>query len=223
MFSFDKSFYIYVLIVTLFLLIGLHFWRKIHNMKSHCKIMENKLKTLKRENSELQKALSEDSMEKTTMSEADVAMNHIFNVESKDIPQMMQAELFFCSEGTEGKCDIRNMVDVSEAAMDVSEVAMEVSEAQSVTTPEPVVQNTIEEIIEEVVMPVSVSDEIPVAKHENVVDNIESESVVSENSNVYNRKKLSKLNLEKLKEIAVSMKLPTDGTKNMIIDRILSQ
>ena len=137
MFSFDKSFYIYVLIVTLFLLIGLHFWRKIHNMKSHCKIMENKLKTLKRENSELQKALSEDSMEKTTMSEADVAMNHIFNVESKDIPQMMQAELFFCSEG---KCDIRNMVDVSEAAMDVSE-------AQSVTTPEPVVENMIEEII----------------------------------------------------------------------------
>ena len=218
MFSFDKSFYIYVLIVTLFLLIGLHFWRKIHNMKSHCKIMENKLKTLKRENSELQKALSEDSMEKTTMSEADVAMNHIFNVESKDIPQMMQAELFFCSEG---KCDIRNMVDVSEAAMDVSEAAMDVSEAQSVTTPEPVVENMIEEIIEEVVMPVS--DEIPVAKHENVVDNIESESVVSENSNVYNRKKLSKLNLEKLKEIAVSMKLPTDGTKNMIIDRILSQ
>lgn len=218
MFSFDKSFYIYVLIVTLFLLIGLHFWRKIHNMKSHCKIMENKLKTLKRENSELQKALSEDSMEKTTMSEADVAMNHIFNVESKDIPQMMQAELFFCSEG---KCDIRNMVDVSEAAMDVSEAAMDVSEAQSVTTPEPVVENMIEEIIEEVVMPVS--DEIPVVKHENVVDNIESESIVSENSNVYNRKKLSKLNLEKLKEIAVSMKLPTDGTKNMIIDRILSQ
>lgn len=209
MFSFDKSFYIYVFIVTLFILLGLHFWRKLHNMKSHCKIMENKLKTLKRENSELQKALMEDSMEKTTMSEADIAMNQIFNVETKDIPQMMQSDVFVCSEG---KCEVREVPDVREVR--------EVDEYPSYTgESETVVENTIEEIIDDVVM----SDEIPVVKHEEVVADIENESVVSEPSNVYNRKKLSKLNMEKLKEIAISMNLPTDGTKNTIIDRILSQ
>lgn len=200
MFSFDKSFYIYVFITVAFVLMALHFGRKMHNMKNHCRIMENKLKTLKRENSELQKALMEDSVEKTTMSDADIIMNQIFNVEPKDIPQMMQADIFVCSSD-EGKCEILEINDDEQ---------------------QPVVKNIVEEIIDDVVM-MPPTEDIPVVKHEDVVPDVENESVVSEPSNVYNRKKLSKLNLEKLKEIASSMNLPTDGTKNSIIDRILSQ
>ncbi len=47
------------------------------------------------------------------------------------------------------------------------------------------------------------------------------ESVVSMEG-VYNRRKLGKMNLDKLKEICVSMNLATEGTKNVLIDRILA-
>ena len=51
----------------------------------------------------------------------------------------------------------------------------------------------------------------------------EVESVISESNCVYNRRKLTKMNLDKLKELCITMNISTDGTKAVIIDRILSQ
>lgn len=73
-----------------------------------------------------------------------------------------------------------------------------------------------------------ISTDLPVSVH-NIIDlpekdSIEIESVISEPVNgVYNRKKLSKFNLDKLKEICSSMDLPTEGTKSILIERILVQ
>lgn len=52
--------------------------------------------------------------------------------------------------------------------------------------------------------------------------NQDNESVISDVNGIYNRKKLSKLNLEKLKEICTGMNISVEGTKNTLIDRILS-
>lgn len=46
-------------------------------------------------------------------------------------------------------------------------------------------------------------------------------SMVSESSDKYSRTALNKMNLEKLKEVCNSMKLSNNGTKAMLIDRIL--
>jgi hypothetical protein len=66
---------------------------------------------------------------------------------------------------------------------------------------------------------------LPVAQHDSDNDrDIDIESILSDvTGTAYTRKKLVKMNLEKLKEICTSMNLPTDGTKNMLIDKILLQ
>lgn len=190
MFSFDNSFFIYIFIVSALLLIGLFFWRKMHGLKTHGKILENKLKTLKKENFELQKALAEDKQNLTTMDDADVIMNQIFEVQTNDIPIMTSFE---CNED---KCTVQEI---------------------------PEVENVVNVVVDEKDQSNQRSDDIPVAKHEESIIEGDVESVMSENSNVYNRKKLTKLNLDKVKDIATSMQLSTEGTKNVIIDRILSQ
>ena len=59
----------------------------------------------------------------------------------------------------------------------------------------------------------------------NIVDDNQKDdaiSLVSENSNNYTKSKLLKLNLDKLKEICEKDNLSTEGTKGIIIDRILN-
>jgi len=80
---------------------------------------------------------------------------------------------------------------------------------------EPLIHNIITEAFD------AKPEELPVADAVSEHD-VEIESVVSENNGHLNRKKLSKMNLDKLKEICLSMNLSTDGTKNILIDRILS-
>lgn len=80
---------------------------------------------------------------------------------------------------------------------------------------EPLVHNIISEAFDAQPVELPVAD--AVSEHD-----VEIESVVSENNGPMNRKKLTKMNLDKIKEICVSMNLPTDGTKNTLIDRILS-
>lgn len=191
MFSFDNSFFIYIFIVASLLLIGLFFWRKMHGLQTQGKILENKLKTLKKENFELQKALAEDKQNITTMSDADIIMSQVFEVQTKDLPTMTS---FTCNED---KCSIQEIPEVQH-----------------------VVQHVVENDKDD---EKPISDDIPVAKHEESIVEGDVESIMSENTNVYNRKKLAKLNLDKIKDIAASMELSTEGTKNIIIDRILSQ
>jgi len=82
---------------------------------------------------------------------------------------------------------------------------------------------SIEEIQTDTPEPQESISEIEIGK--DVIENKkEPEIVVSEQiSGEYSRTKLSKMNLEKLKEISSSMNLPLEGTKNILIERILSQ
>ena len=55
------------------------------------------------------------------------------------------------------------------------------------------------------------------------IDNIEElASVVSDNNTTYTKSKLSRFNLDKIKEICTENNLSLEGTKNILIDRILN-
>ena len=55
------------------------------------------------------------------------------------------------------------------------------------------------------------------------IDNIEElASVVSDNNTTYTKSKLNRLNLDKIKEICAENNLSLEGTKNILIDRILN-
>lgn len=197
MFCFERSFLIYFIIFLFFLLVVIYIWRRLNGIESYNKILENKVQSLKKENLELQKALSEESNEKISIDDAEVIMNEIFNG---------------------GTCDI--ITDTFS------------SDTKEVTKIEELKTNTVEilhsaEITDVVNENNDDKKDIPVVSHEissNIsIENDDLESNISEmHPNTYNRKKLTKLNLDKLKEIASSLDLSTEGTKNVIIDRILT-
>jgi hypothetical protein len=60
-------------------------------------------------------------------------------------------------------------------------------------------------------------------KDEKELDTNDMESVISDITTPYNKKKLSKMNLDKLKDICNEMNLSTEGTRNILIDRIITQ
>ena len=173
---FNKSIFIYLLILAIFVLVCSYFWRKVWNMEINSKIMERKISNLKKENSELQYMLSNMSeKEESFIQDADNIMNTIFAVDVTDThaPQVCNGD----------KCSIEEISEKSE-------------------------ENT--EVKEDIVA--------------DITKEIEHESVISEQiPGEYTRKKLSKMNLDKIKEICNSLNLPVEGTKNILIERILSQ
>jgi len=170
---FNKSIFIYLLILAIFVLVCSYFWRKVWNMEINSKIMERKISNLKKENSELQYVLSNmPEKEESFIQDADNIMNTIFAVDVTDT-QVCNGD----------KCSIEEISEKSEENEEVKE-------------------DIVSEITKE----------------------IEHESVISEQiSGEYTRKKLSKMNLDKIKEICTSLNLPLEGTKNILIERILSQ
>jgi uncharacterized protein YlzI (FlbEa/FlbD family) len=203
---FNTSFIIFVLFILLVVLTAFYVWRRISNMESYTKILEKKVNTLKKDNKELRELLYTDESD---ANDADVIMNKIFNPEIilNSVPQKHNETIPSTTNTVcnDDKCVIKE---------DTSDI----------------IQNIIGESIQIPISPVietSPINNLPVANHEtpdNDVHDIESviSDAVSGAPGVYNRKKLSKMNLDKLKDVCISMGLSTDGTKNVLIDRILS-
>jgi hypothetical protein len=199
---FNASFIMFVLFILLVILTAFYIWRRISNMESYVKILEKKVNTLKKDNRELRELLyADDSEEK----DSDLIMNKIFNPEiilNNNSQQTPNINNIVCNGD---KCIIKE---------DTSDI----------------VQNIIGEAIENSIADSSPKITLPVANHEtnetNETDVHDIESVISDAvsgvAGGYNRKKLSKMNLDKLKGVCSSMNLSLDGTKNVLIDRILS-
>lgn len=190
---FDSSIVFYVIAILLFGMVLMYVWRKLNGIENYTKILEKKNSNLRRENNELLKLLKEYENDQVNVDDADVIMNTIFN-ESIDSsqPESVEVSQDISTVCTNDKCTVQEIVS------------------------EPVVHNIITEAFD------AKPEEFPVSNIVTEQDN-EIESVVSDNNGgIMNRKKLSKMNLDKIKDICVSMNLPTDGTKNILIDRILS-
>lgn len=174
-------------------------------LESYTNILEKKVSNLKKENKELQELLQDGGEHSCSFEQADKIMNKIFNI---DNPKIDEPEVINISVATIKKNDTR---DVSN---DTKITLMEDKEESSNTNTNTNTNNDISDIL---------SDILPIVKHSDEVEkDVEIESVISDN-NIYNRKKLSKMNLDKIKEICASLNIPTEGTKNNLIDKILSQ
>jgi len=197
MFFFNTSYLIYLLFIMSVVFGVFYIWRRIYGLECYSKILEKKITNLKKENKELQEMLNGSC--KTSFEDADIIMNKIFNVEYD------------------------NKVNSESSQTTIHDV----QEATVSADPEITIQNIIGL---ETDISVNNVNSLPVVEHnettEKPISNIEKdheiESVISDTIGVYNRKKLSKMNLDKLKEICVSMNLSTEGTKNNLIDRIVA-
>ena len=184
-------------------------------------ILEKKITNLKKENKELHELLQCSNSDKCSFEQADMLKNQIFNVENSknDDSEVINISLSTIATGLKSnKKDVSN--DTKIIIEDIKETPQlkkseDISEKLENIPDIPDKSQDITDMI---------LDALPVAKHiDELEKDIDIESVISDNTNIYNKKKLTKMSLEKLKEICVSMNISTEGTKNNLIDRILSQ
>lgn len=215
---------IYGLLIAITILIGIYIWRRIYILENYTNILEKKIINLKKENKELHELLQCSNSDKCSFEQADILKNQIFNVENSknDDSEVINISLSTIATGLKSnKKDVSNdtkiiIEDIKETQQlkkseDISEKLENIPDIQDI----PDKSQDITDMI---------LDALPVAKHiDELEKDIDIESVISDNTNIYNKKKLTKMSLEKLKEICVSMNISTEGTKNNLIDRILSQ
>jgi len=193
---------IYVLLGLLLMFLVLYIWRRIYGLQSYTHILEKKIANLRKENRELRK--SDESV--CNQDEAEIIMNKIF-----------------CS--SEQSCVSAQPTTITLHTVDVP---LTVPTSSPVVTPQSpdvfdtdvLLKNIIEQgQIKHIQEHQESAEDVPDVS--DVLDITEIESVISDAP--YNKRKLSKMNLDKLKEICIQLKISSDGTKNTLIERILSQ
>lgn len=190
------------MLITLVFVFGLlYVWRKIYSIECYNQILEKKIVNLKKENKDLQDLLQCNSSG-CTINDADIIMENIFSEKCvKNIPTKTK---------TSKTTEIINMQNVmpnesKTEQQDKTETIDKIEKNQHIT-------DTTDDAIENVL---SGNIVLP------VIDICDAESVISESNN-FNHKKLSKMNLDKLKATCVSMNLSAEGTRNTLIERILA-
>lgn len=243
----DTSFIIFGLFIILLLLTGLYVWRRISTLESYNKILEKKVNHMKKENKELKELLYGGGDD--DINDADVIMNKIFNTDVCSVTSASAVDTSQCEKPTtKVTCNDDKCVIVEDTSDIVQNIIAESTETKPVfhttsfhtssfqTFSKPVVQPVETTVIPvvpvvQVTPNVEVSVASPVVEHvahvaqhvdDNDLESVISDAVSGVTSAPYNRKKLSKMNLDKLKDICTSMQLSVEGTKNVLIDRILS-
>lgn len=206
MFDFKMNnlyYYLFLIFGFISILIVLYFWRKIINLTNSNDILDKKCTLLKKEN----KVLKEDFITKKIPEDSNVVMNEIFNVNDLD-------------ESIEIEVDNVNTPDTY-----VKEPELENNEPNN----EPIVvdlSNDITDIVDEIIKPNNDSDIKDIIDLSDIKSekNDDSSSTVSEiRVGTYSRSKLSKLSVDKLREICINNNGSDEGTKQVLIERILKE
>lgn len=206
MFDFKMNnlyYYLFLIFGFISILIVLYFWRKIINLTNSNDILDKKCTLLKKEN----KVLKEDFITKKIPEDSNVVMNEIFNVNDLD-------------ESIEIEVDNVNTPDTY-----VKEPELENNEPIN----EPIVvdlSNDITDIVDEIIKPNNDSDIKDIIDLSDIKSekNDDSSSTVSEiRVGTYSRSKLSKLSVDKLREICINNNGSDEGTKQVLIERILKE
>jgi hypothetical protein len=186
--------------------------------------LEKKVVNLKKENKELHSMISCDKGGKCTMKEADILMNKIFmDIEKKD----SATEIVKVTDmPTAVTSSVTSFIKPSVTHASTQNVTPSVP--QTVTQAATRSSNT-SSVFDNIIATSATKeynvDVTDVADVTDVTDVADIESVISDaiNSGIYNRKKLTKMNLDRLKDVCSSLNISADGTKNILIDRILAQ
>ena len=192
-------YYLFLIFGFISILIVLYFWRKIINLTNSNDILDKKCALLKKEN----KVLKEDFISKKIPEDSNVVMNEIFNVNDLD-------------ESIEIEVDNLNTPDtyVKEPELDNNEpIVVDLS-------------NDITDIVDEIIKPNNDSDIKDIIDLSDIKSekNDDSSSTVSEiRVGTYSRSKLNKLSVDKLREICINSNGSDEGTKQVLIERILKE
>lgn len=198
----NMSFIIYTFLILIILGGIFYVLRRIHGIKNYSKILEKKLIMLKKENKELQELLEENK--NTTLQDADIIMNKIFNLKNTENINTASCQLNNIPSNI-------NILEVNNQELSDNIVSNIISETFDFPSDEHDTKIQKLELNEN-------------EKDKDKYKDNEIESIISDGScNIYNKKKLTKMNLDKLKELCLSLNIPSDGTKNNIIDRILTK
>jgi len=202
-FLFDST-YINLLIIALIIFLIMFLWRKLTVLEGNFFILEKRVNSIKKENRETGIV---KNLEKSNM-----AMNEIFN---DIIPDKCIGGI--CSKSSE-MCNIPLKFDTDKC---------DAVPTSPITPTKMVIEDS-----ENVKISFASNDDIT-KKIEDAMDNIDiinttdndNVSVVSEftlnTDEKLNNKKLSKMNLEKLKATCVQLNISTEGNKAQLISRIL--
>lgn len=207
-------YYLFAFFGLVSILILLYFWRKIVSLSATNIILEKKYKELKKQTTK-----NFDNIDKDDFIKGNNEMDEIFN--NIDLNTMDNIAFSISSE-----------IPIAVQTFTTNIEKEDLSANTEIDIVDKIISDTLDdepkEIVEEInksILPEdkTVSDIVEVEDVTDIIDNLDSSdsiSVVSENT--YSKSKLSKLNVEKLKEICVRNGGSDEGTKNVLIDRILS-
>jgi len=185
----------------------LYFWRRIANIECYNTILEKRITNLKKENKELKEKSSKENVF-ANFQEAECQMQKIFS----DVCET-NGELHIISDSSDppDQSESRNPDIFDDISKIIEGDSCEKNPSDTVCVTE----------VTDVTDAMNVERcDLPVANH--FSDLNDTESIVSDVSK-YTRKNLSKMNLDKLKDICVTLNISNEGTKNTLIEKILSQ
>lgn len=201
----NKTIVLYFVTAIAVIFLILYAWRRIYTLQAYAQILEKKMSNLTKENKEL-KGLGQ-CKESCSFKDSDMLMNKIF---------------MDCLSDNECKME-KKPVKVQDSTKIVK-----ISNIEPAAAPKDASNDIMSEIEGIVVMP-SVTEAKSSREPEQIVrdqadDKQDSESVISDaHTTTYNRRKLSKMSIDKLKEICSIMNISGEGVKSVLIDRIMSQ
>lgn len=207
-------YYLFAFFGLVSILILLYFWRKIVSLSATNIILEKKYKELKKQTTK-----NFDNVDKDDFMKGDNEMQEIFN--NIDLNTMDNIAFSINSE-----------IPIAVQTFTTNIEKEDLSANTEIDIVDKIISDTLDDEPEEIVKEINksilpedkiVSDIVEVEEVTDIIENADSTdsiSVVSENT--YSKSKLSKLNVEKLKEICVRNGGSDEGTKNVLIDRILS-
>lgn len=226
---------LYSLMFSFVVFFILYMWRKISGIESYVFILEKRINNMKKNSTSPNNdnILNKDKENKIkeSFSTSDIIMNEVFNSVCSSSSQK-------CTSKKYPKYDdnITSFIHLPVANHIEDKVD------NNIQNNEDTVKNIIEEIPDEIKKeisselksntdtPIDIETDLPTeilntVKNTNIDDDLESETTKSEIIKTISTsgKKLLKLDLPKLKHYCVKLNVPSDGTKNQIIERLLTK
>ncbi len=226
MIKFDKVYYIYSFISLISILVLLYFWRKIIELRNSNEILEKKLIILKNENKELLHTINPvvESFENS-----DVIMNEIFNdIDNNDdvIVEKTQdddtIEKIISGDIINNNCKKKYKHEKISKNLSIEKVKN--NKEETIVTPHIVEELPVVSHLNELPIEIANNDDIEDIEIINDLTSIidkDSDSVISETTS-YNKTKLNRMSIDKLRELSTNLELSSEGNKSILIDRLLS-
>lgn len=230
-------YYLFAFIGFISILIFLYFWFKIISLNNENSTLEKKYQLLKKENKDLKESFS--NIEKNNNNNASNDMSNIFNmlpamlggfnslgaspsmqdfVDSECDPNIncdtYKCKSMFSSESFNNNPDISENIDKNDID-DIDDIVDKIIKPNSDDDTHDT--DNIVDIVDKIIKPDT--DDITIT---DTNSNIDTQSNISEQT-IYSKSKLNKLNVDKLKEICINNQGSDEGTKQILIDRILNE